>query len=77
MMRIVAAYEISEEDIDLSQLNEPDVLESMGREDEPFENVEDVLCTVAEGLDSGNLEPDILTDDFNAVIEWTVWYKGE
>lgn len=71
-MKIVVIYDISTENIDLNDWNQPDILENMDRTDEPFEDVEDLLTSVAEQLNDQDMTVEELFDNFNVVASWTV-----
>lgn len=71
-MKIVVEYDISTENIDLNDWNQTDILANMDREDDPFENVEDLLTTIAEQLNDQEMTTQELFDNFNVVASWTV-----
>ena len=72
-MKIVAEYDFQDHDIDLSYWNAPDILDSFDREDEPFESVDDLMQTIAEGIDNGDIDFDDMIDQLPSyVVTWTV-----
>lgn len=70
-MKIIATYDISEDEIKLGYWNQPDILAGFDRADEPFEDAEDVANHIADGIDQGDYDIDILDDNgVSYVLSW-------
>ena len=68
-MKIVVTLDVSEESINLDNINDPDNLEQIGREDEPFESKLAYLEVVAQEIVDGDRDFNEVIDELNAVVE--------
>lgn len=75
MAEIVGVYTIDEDDIDLEYWNQPDILESVDREGEPFESIGDVVQHITDGLNNQQFDIQILDDNgIDYSVDWE--YNG-
>lgn len=68
-MKIVITLDISPDAIDLNEVNEEDVLASLGREDEPFESKLEYLEFSADRIRDDEYDFNDCVSDFNAIVE--------
>lgn len=66
-MKIVVEYDVSREDVKLDYWNQPDILDSMDREDEPFESVDDFMDHITGSLEDGSMDFDDLFDQSDGI----------